>query len=56
MFDHIKQNLFSIQGIAVTILHVIFVLGAIQFADQVMGAWNGDLAEPASSTSTARKK
>lgn len=54
MFDHIKQNLFSIQGIAVTILHVIFVLGALQFAEQAMQAWHGDLAEPA--ITSARKK
>lgn len=54
MFDHIKQNLFSIQGIVVTILHVVFALGAIQFADQAMSAWHGDLAEPA--ISSARKK
>lgn len=55
MFDHIKQNLFSIQGIVVTILHVVFALGAIQFAEQAMSAWHGDLAEPAS-TSVSRKR
>lgn len=54
MFDHIKQNLFSLQGIAVTILHVIFVLGAVQFAEQAISAWHGDLAEPA--ISSTRKK
>lgn len=54
MFDHIKHNLFSIQGVIVTVLHVIFVLGALQFAEQAISAWNGDLAEPA--VSSARKK
>lgn len=54
MFDHIKQNLFSIQGIVVTLLHVIFVMGALQFADHAIAAWHGDGAEPVAVS--ARKK
>ena len=55
MFDHIKQNLFSIQGIVVTILHVIFVLGALQFAEQAMSAWYGDVTDLHTATATRKK-
>ena len=55
MFDHIKHNLFSIQGIAVTILHVIFVLGALQFAEHAMSAWHGDVTDLPTATATRKK-
>lgn len=42
MFEPIKQLMFSVTGIIVTVLHVIFAYGGYHFACEAVAAWEGE--------------
>jgi hypothetical protein len=46
MFDSIKLHLFTVTGVIITIIHVTFVLGALQMGAHAVAAWHGETIDP----------